>query len=102
MITAEELQRDSLRRSFREFCEKLQRNDLLGLGFRPSQLWARGGAMAPGQNITDLDGSLFDRNVSGDLLRYLETSKTDFPELGEEFDRVLAKAEGTWRRCIAA
>lgn len=58
--------------------------------------------MAPGQSVVDLDGELFDRNVSGDLLRYVETSRADFPDLAKEFDGVLVKAEITLQRCVAA
>jgi hypothetical protein len=101
MIAAQELQRASLQKSFREFCEKLKRNDEFGMGLRPARLWARGCAVARGQSIADVEGRVFDRNVSEDLLRYVETSKVDFPELAKEFDQVLVKAESTWQRCIA-
>ena len=81
MTTPEELQRASRESTFREFCEKLKRNDELGLSLRPSRLWARGGAVAPGQTITDITGEEFDRNSSGDLLIFVRTAKADFPEL---------------------
>ena len=101
MISAQELQRASLERSFREFCEKLKRNSELGWSLRPTRLWARGGAVAPGQTIPDLEGKAFDQNVSGDLLRYVGGSKIDFPELAMEFDKVLAMAENAWKSVAA-
>lgn len=97
MVTAEELQRVELEKSFREFCERLVRNDKLGWTLRPSRLWARGGAVAPGQDIPDIEGTEFDRLKSGDLLKYLEAARKDFPELGKEYSAVLDKAEGTWK-----
>ncbi len=100
MVSSQDLQREALENSFREFCERLRQNDGLGLSLRPSRLVARGSAITPGQNIQDLSGEEFDKRSAGELLSYVEKAKRDFPAARDEYFDVLTKAESTWGNLV--
>ncbi len=103
-MNAEEIVKDHMRTHVRDFWEIVKLKADLGGSLRPSTLIPQGSACSPGESFDLSEAAMRarDRELAAGLLCQLESLRSEYPEIAEEFSSVLAKAEQVWNGCLAA